>query len=65
MKLVFGKYKGKELEHVAVEDPDYIFWMNENNVMLVPDYIMVLARKSQHIEPDFEMIHGDDWGNRS
>jgi len=66
MKLEFGKHKGKELEEVAAEYPSYIFWMSENNVMEIPEHIMELA-KSQRLdlpEPDFEMIHGDDWGDR-
>lgn len=67
MKLTFGKHKGKELEEVAAEYPSYIFWMSENNVMVIPEHIMELASESQTLdlpEPDFEMIHGDDWGNR-
>lgn len=66
MKLTFGKHKGKEIEEVAAEYPSYIFWMSENNVMKIPEHIIELASESQSLdlpEPDFEMIHGDDWGD--
>ena len=67
MKLTFGKHKGKEIEEVAAEEPSYIFWMSENNIIDIPKDIMELASESQRLdvpEPDFEMIHGDDWGDR-
>jgi hypothetical protein len=67
MKLTFGKHEGKELKEVAAEYPSYIFWMTENNVMEIPEHIIELASESQRLdlpEPDFEMIHGDDWGDR-
>ena len=67
MKLAFGKHKGKELEEIAAEYPSYIFWVIENNVIKIPEHIMELASESQRLdspEPDFEMIYGDDWGDR-
>ena len=67
MKLKFGKYKGIEIEEVAANYPNYIFWMSENNVMEIPEDILELASESLELitpEPDFEMTHGDDWGNR-
>ena len=67
MRLTFGKHKGKTIEEVAAEHPSYIFWMSENNVMEIPEHVMELASESQRLdlpEPDFEMIHGDDWGDR-
>jgi hypothetical protein len=68
MKLTFGKHKGKYIEEVAAEYPSYIFWMIENNVMNVSQHIIELAYESQRLDPippDFEMIYGDDWGDRS
>jgi len=35
----FGKYKGKSLAYVYVNDKDYIYWMAENNVAEIePDF---------------------------
>ena len=68
MKLTFGKYNGRYIEEVAAEYPSYIFWMIENNVMDIPKHIVELASESQRLDvppPDFEMIYGDDWGDRS
>jgi hypothetical protein len=42
--------------------------MIENNVMDIPKHIVELASESQRLDvppPDFEMIYGDDWGDRS
>lgn len=67
MRLTFGKHKGKTIEEVAAEHPSYIFWMSENSVIEIPEHIMELASESQMLdlpEPDFEMIQGDDWGDR-
>lgn len=67
MRLTFGKHKGKTIEEVAAEHPSYIFWMSENSVIEIPEHIMELASESQRLdlpEPDFEMIQGDDWGDR-
>lgn len=46
MKLTFGKHKDRELEEVAAEYPDYIFWMSKNNVMEISEHIMELASES-------------------
>ena len=66
MKLEFGKHKGKELKEVAAEDPSYIFWIVEKDIMKVSEYIMELASETLRLDappPDFEIIHGDDWGD--
>ena len=66
MILTFGKYKDKEINDVAIEDPNYIFWMLENDVMDIPEHIIELANQhlSEDIGPDNEMLYGYDWGDR-
>lgn len=67
MKLTFGKHKGKELAEVAAEHPMYIFWMVKNKVIEIPNDLIELASESIKLDvppPDFEMTHGDGWGDR-
>jgi hypothetical protein len=66
MKLTFGKHKGKDLYRIAIQDPGYILWMMDNDVMEIPKAIIMLAKENKRssIEPGFELTHGDDWGCR-
>ena len=66
MKLTFGKHKGKDLHEIAIQDPGYILWMMDNDVIEIPQAIIMLAKENKRscIEPGFELTHGDDWGCR-
>ena len=61
--MPFGKYSGKKLVEILDENPSYIIWLSENDVVKVPDDILTMARHDT-MSPDFEDLHSD-WGCRN
>lgn len=39
-RLTFGKHKGRSLEYMICNHPDYMLWVIENEVMELPDEIV-------------------------
>ena len=60
--MPFGKYKGKTLVQILDENPSYIVWLSENDVVKVSDDLLTMACHDT-MSPDFEDLHGD-WGCR-
>jgi uncharacterized protein (DUF3820 family) len=60
--MKFGKHKGKTLIQILDEEPSYIIWLSENNVVKIPDDLLTMAYHDTMC-PDFEDLHGD-WGCR-
>lgn len=58
--MTFGKYKGKTLLKILDENPSYIIWLTENDVVKVPDDLLTMAYHDT-MSPDFEYLHSD-WG---
>lgn len=59
MTMSFGKYKGKELEEIAIENPNYVFWLCEHNIIKIPEHILELASENLILDipkPDINMI---------
>ena len=44
-KLWFGKHKGKTLFTIASEDPTYIFWLEQQDIIQVNDLILDIAKR--------------------
>ena len=42
--LGFGKYKGWTLQKVFYNNPKYIVWLHENNVLLIEEHLLERAR---------------------
>lgn len=49
-KLPFGKYKGKTLEEVIIEDHKYVIWFSENidSIRIKPSIIHSLKLHSKY-----------------
>jgi uncharacterized protein (DUF3820 family) len=60
--LNFGKYKGKTLLQILDENPSYIVWLADNNIINIPNDLLTTAL-SDIMPPDFEDLH-NDWGCR-
>ena len=43
--LTFGKYKGKNIDFVLGEEPSYLLWLDENEIVEFSDDIYNLAEK--------------------
>lgn len=43
VKLWFGKHKGKTLYQVAIDAPQYIFWLNDNKVLVINNLLLDIA----------------------
>ena len=41
--ITFGKYKGKTIEWIAENDPSYIVWLNDEQIVDFPDEIVDAA----------------------
>lgn len=41
--LTFGKFKGKTIEIALLNDPGYILWLYENEVVELPEDIVIEA----------------------
>lgn len=54
----FGKHKGTKMSELPYR---YLQWLSENSFKAIKKYCKD-RNITQDIEPDFEMIHGDDWG---
>lgn len=68
MLLTFGKYRGATLEQVMVEDPGYILWLAENDVVPVSKAMQEEARELKYQEDLYAQTHCEsdhgDWGDR-
>lgn len=56
--ITFGKYKGKSLAWILEENPSYIVWLSENNVVKISDNLLTTAL-SYTMPPNFEELHID------
>jgi len=63
MILEFGKYKGLSIYSVADDDPSYVIWLAQETNTDVPLDAIAWANDAM-MEPDYEDLHGDDWGCR-
>ena len=57
--MPFGKYKGKTLIQILDENPSYIIWLSENDVVEIPDDLLTMACHDT-MSPDFEDLC-DNW----
>jgi len=48
--MSFGKYKGKNLKWIALNDSDYIFWLQKKNIIEIPKEIYDLAIKYREVK---------------
>lgn len=60
--LNFGKYKGQKILNIAIEDPNYIVWLSENNIIEIDGDILSSCLHDT-MAPDWEDLNSD-WGNR-
>jgi uncharacterized protein (DUF3820 family) len=65
MTLGFGKHKGKNIKDVASEDPHYMFWLYENEIINVPEEVLDISRKelSSLSKSKERWFRDDDWGS--
>lgn len=62
--FTFGKHKGTSLAEVVAEDPTYIQWLEENNVIDLPAWALDAA--SENVKRELPPVDMDDcWGDRS
>ena len=57
--LTFGKFKGKSIQFVLYEQPSYILWLNENDILSISDDIVIEA---ENLEDDWGHPKNVDWG---
>jgi uncharacterized protein (DUF3820 family) len=49
-RLTFGKYKGKSIQYILDTEPGYIVWLEEENVLEMPEDIYQEAQELDYDE---------------
>lgn len=44
-ELTFGKYKGKSIAQVLLDEPSYILWLYEEEIIDFPEDIIIKAEQ--------------------
>jgi hypothetical protein len=62
--LTFGKFKGKSIQFILMEQPSYICWLYENDIVSISDDIVIEAEsEGSGIVEDWLGDYGD-FGNQ-
>jgi hypothetical protein len=59
-KLNFGKYKGKLLGQVVKSDPQYVLWLDEEDVLMV-DPVIIRTCEDKCKDKDFYDLTGEGY----
>jgi uncharacterized protein (DUF3820 family) len=61
-RLTFGKYKGKSIQYILDTEPGYIVWLEEENVLEMPEDIYREAQELDYDEYGLDLGSWYDWG---
>lgn len=52
--LTFGKYRGKSVRWILLEEPSYILWLHEKEIVSFPEDLIIEAEEEhlQELEAD-------------
>jgi hypothetical protein len=60
--LTFGKYKGKSIQFILAEEPSYILWLHEQEIVSIPEDIIIDAEEMDDECKARSFDWGLDWG---
>jgi hypothetical protein len=57
--LTFGKFRGKSVKQVLLDEPGYILWLHEEEIVAFPEDIVIEAERLDDERDRYEEYRGE------